>query len=147
MLSPTQQSCAHRGEFFTVIALATPATFDVRTMDFIGCGKAGGFTHGVVVCGRVKGTLRIALRNGAGYDRYDRRTRENLSMIVGSRWRRNLSSPRDDYFVNFFAASPKNEHTLAADMRGESNIVGAYRTIHVPTQRCACLSLGVNQHA
>lgn len=31
---------------------------------------------------------------------------------VGSRWRRDLSSPRDDYFVNFFAASPKNELTL-----------------------------------
>lgn len=44
-----------------VIASATPAAFDVRTMDFIGCGKRG---SGVVVCGRVKGTLRIALRNG-----------------------------------------------------------------------------------
>lgn len=71
MLSPTQQSCAHRGEFFTVIALATPATFDVEDDEFHWMWKEG-FTHEVVVCSRVKGTLRIALRNAARRAEYDR---------------------------------------------------------------------------
>jgi len=73
MPSPTQRSCAHRGEFFMVIASATPAAFDVRTMDFIGCGKR---SSGVVVCGRVKDTLRIALRNNDGAEQtMEHRTR------------------------------------------------------------------------
>lgn len=64
MLSPTQQSCAHRGEFFTVIALATLGDLRREDDEFYWMWKEG-FTHEVVVCGRVKGTLRIALRNAA----------------------------------------------------------------------------------
>lgn len=110
MLSPTQQSCAHRGEFFTVIALATPATFDVEDDEFYWMWKEG-FAHEVVVCSRVKGTLRIALRNAARraeYDRLDIRTRENSPTIV-RRYARFIIARRQDCFVKcFFAASPKN---------------------------------------
>jgi len=76
MHPPTQRSCAHRREFFTVIAPATPTAFDVRTMDFIGCGKRG--SRGRGMRGHVKGTLRIAgLRNAA---------QEEGGGAAGDRW-------------------------------------------------------------
>jgi len=103
----------------------------------------GGFTHGVVVCGRVKGTLRIALRNGTIVT-----IDELVKICRRSSEARFIISLVREVIISwiFFTASPRNELT-PGPICEESRISLNSLSRDAPTQRRACVSVSPSQSA